>query len=376
MSSTMLEFYLKQNITTEHVDFENQNEYFRKRKNLYRQLGVPMLAIKGSDILEVGPGPGHNSIPLIIWGGAGSIDLVEPNPVAVKDLEYNFKQMGIAKTLYTVYPVTLEEYCSEKKYDMVIAEGYVQSAENWKEFMTMLKTFTKKNSIVIVTCMDELGMYLERMKRFTGRYIVKDIQGFDEKKKKLIEIFGESLKTLRGMTRSVEEWVMDIIFCDSTISDNFMSIKDAILLFQEEFDVLGCSQNIFTDYSWYKDLDYDYIASYIEQYDCKRNMFLVAGECEECQGGAAANRKLAKLIRDINQETIDIEQNNKNLSDLYEMINQITECTLSVTVKQYNKELKDILQGLEKGNEVDIAKYPVWNTSFGKSMQYISFQRR
>ena len=105
-------------------------------------------------------------------------------------------------------------------------------------------------------------------------------------------------------------------------------------------------------------------------------MFLVAGECEECQGGAAANRKLAKLIRDINQETIDIEQNNKNLSDLYEMINQITECTLSVTVKQYNKELKDILQGLEKGNEVDIAKYPVWNTSFGKSMQYISFQRR
>ena len=80
MSSTMLEFYLKQNITTEHVDFENQNEYFRKRKNLYRQLGVPMLAIKGSDILEVGPGPGHNSIPLIIWGGGQEV-LIWLNPI-------------------------------------------------------------------------------------------------------------------------------------------------------------------------------------------------------------------------------------------------------------------------------------------------------
>ena len=170
----MLEFYLQNHITTEHIDVAHWNDYLRKRKNLYRQLGIPMLAIKGSEILEVGPGAGHNSIPLIIEG-ARSIDLVEPNPVAREALEDNFKRMEIKESAYIVHPVTLEEYSTKKKYDIVIAEGYVQSAQNWKEFMAILKTFTKENSIVIVTCMDEIGLYLERMKRFVGRYIVRDM---------------------------------------------------------------------------------------------------------------------------------------------------------------------------------------------------------
>lgn len=375
MTNTMLEFYLQNHITTEHIDVAHWNDYLRKRKNLYRQLGIPMLAIKGSEILEVGPGAGHNSIPLIIEG-ARSIDLVEPNPVAREALEDNFKRMEIKESAYIVHPVTLEEYSAKKKYDIVIAEGYVQSAQNWKEFMAILKTFTKENSIVIVTCMDEIGLYLERMKRFVGRYIVRDMEDFKAKKEKLVEIFSEPLKKLKGMTRSAEEWVMDIVFCDTTIYDNFMSIKDAMYLFREEFDVLGCSQNMFTDYSWYKDLDYDYIASYIEQYDRKRNMFLVAGEYEERPGGLIANNRLAGLIREVNRETCDIEQNDKRFSDLYRMIDQITECSGNVTVKQYNKELKDILHELESGRKVDLMKYPIWNKKFGKSMQYISFQHR
>lgn len=375
MANTMLDFYLNNQITTEHIDFEHWNEYIIKRKNLYRQLGIPMLAIRGSRILEIGPGVGHNSIPLVIEG-AKHIDLVEPNPIAIKELENNFKSMGITDELYNIHPVTLEEYSTDEKYDIVIAEGYVQSAQNWKEFMLLLKSYTKENSIVIVTCMDEIGLYLERMKRFVGQYLVRDILDFNTKKDKLVSIFAESLKQLKGMTRSVEEYVLDMILCDTSIHEEYMTMKDAMLLFKGEFDVLGCSQNMFTDYSWYKDIDYDYIESYVNQYDCKRNMFLVAGEYEECEYGADTNNRLSSLIREANRRTCDVEQNGKRLDEVYEVIDQITECINNLTVKKYNEQLKAILLEIESNINVDLEKFTVWNQKFGKTMQYISFQHR
>lgn len=58
MSETILEYYRKQGISTEHGVDEDWDKHIKRRKKLYRQLGIPVLAIKGSSILEIGPGGG------------------------------------------------------------------------------------------------------------------------------------------------------------------------------------------------------------------------------------------------------------------------------------------------------------------------------
>ena len=56
MSETILEYYRRQGISTEHGVDANWNKHIKRRKKLYRQLGIPVLAIKGSSVLEIGPG--------------------------------------------------------------------------------------------------------------------------------------------------------------------------------------------------------------------------------------------------------------------------------------------------------------------------------
>lgn len=262
MNNTMLNFCVNNKITTEHIDIDGYGEYIQKRKNLYRQLGIPILAIKDADILEVGPGVGHNTIPLITKWGAKHVDMLEPNPVAAKELKSNFESRGICEETYEIYPIVLEEYREDKTYDIVIAEGCIEYMENWKESLNIIKEYTHENSIVIVSCADEIGLYVERMKRIAGQYAVRKIERIEDKIEQLEKLWnGDKHKdNLKGMTRTSKEWILDLIF-NEAMFENKMTMKDAMEAMGDKFSVLGASQNIFTDYSWYKDLSFDCLAS-------------------------------------------------------------------------------------------------------------------
>lgn len=58
MANEILDFYEEHKISPVHAD---ENDYLlrvKKRRNLYRQLGIPTLAIKGSSVIEFGTGGG------------------------------------------------------------------------------------------------------------------------------------------------------------------------------------------------------------------------------------------------------------------------------------------------------------------------------
>lgn len=379
MNNTMLNFYVNNKITTEHIDIDGYGEYIQKRKNLYRQLGIPILAIKDADILEVGPGVGHNTIPLITKWGAKHVDMLEPNPVAAKELKSNFESRGICEETYEIYPLILEEFDEDKKYDLVIAEGYVHFAHNWKEFLGAMKKYTHENSIVVVTCADEIGLYVERMKRVVGQYAVRDIERLEDKAEYLDKLWnGQELReNLKGMTRSSKEWISDMIFNEASIFEHAMTMKDAIDEMGDEFNVLGASQNFFTDYSWYKDLSFDYKNAYKRQYDMKKHMLLIAGEYDETIRTAAENQKLEDSIKNVMNYVKNIEKGEKiSIEDFLMEINKVSEAADNEKVGKYNEELKEILQLCADGKEVEWQKYKRWNCTFGKSMQYISFERR
>lgn len=49
------------------------------------------MALRGCNILEVGPGEGHNTLPLLKEWGIAHVDLLEPNEIARKELEEKFE---------------------------------------------------------------------------------------------------------------------------------------------------------------------------------------------------------------------------------------------------------------------------------------------
>ena len=71
-----IEYYKTHNI----VPSEQKEDYevhFEKRRKLYRQLGIPLIAFRNADILDVGSGDGYNTAAFFEFGAA-YIDMVEP----------------------------------------------------------------------------------------------------------------------------------------------------------------------------------------------------------------------------------------------------------------------------------------------------------
>ena len=95
--SVELEYYIKEGISPVHQDISNLSKHFQIRSSLYRLLGLIPSFFTGKDIIEVGPGSGHNSIYTATLLPR-TYELVEPNPLALKDISKIFGDLSIKHT--------------------------------------------------------------------------------------------------------------------------------------------------------------------------------------------------------------------------------------------------------------------------------------
>lgn len=372
MNNKYLEFYGEHNISPVH---QNVDGLQKRRKNLYRQLGIPWQCLTGKEVLEFGPGGGMNALALL-EGGIGHIDLIEPNRTGREEIEELYSLKGISKNRYDIFPDIMEDYKADKQYDFVIAEMFIMHLENWKDCLRILKKYCKRDSIVITTCADEIGFYVERIKRYIAHYSVRNIAHYEQKRDCLIEMFEPQIRTLGAGTRTAKDWVEDQLFNEATLCEHLMNMKDAITEFEDDFEILGASQNIFTDYSWYKDVDYDYIREYKKQYDRKKHMLLLAGEDNETIRSIEANEKLWKACSEVNLLIRKQEMSNEyNIDEMKVVIEKVSQLADNLVIADFNHQSIEILERLQYGT-VDLTEYPLWCKCFGKSSQYISFVKR
>lgn len=374
MSESALEYYRRNAISTGHGVDAEWDKHIARRRKLYRQLGIPMLAFRNNNILEVGPGDGHNTVPLLTEWHAAHIDLLEPNETARIELQEKLQRKEVPSDSYTVYADTLEKYQTTKKYDIVIAEGFLQYAKNWKECLTCIEKLVHEDSIVIVTCTDEISYYVEKMKRSVMHYLVKDVEGHGEKVKILTQIMRPQLSTLKGMSREIEDWIEDQFFYP--MGCELMTMGNAMEYYGDKFDVLGASQNIFVDYSWYKDYEYDYIASYKRQYEEKKHMFLVAGDDHEVYRTLEENMLLEESVTCANRAARKIEEGTGKVSELVEAVRAVSKNTVNPIIIAFNTELIEIIEKMEKKEAIDWMAYETYRKCFGKTMQYMSFIKK
>lgn len=379
MRNGYLEFYEKYRISPVRQDISNYELHCLRRKNLYRQLGIPLLAFNGSEILEVGAGSGHNALPYFTHGNAKHVDIVEPNSTGFNDIRKLFEDYSIDSDKYSCINCLLEDYNTDKLYDIVIAEGFVQHLENAVHILELLEKFTHRDSIIIITCSDEIGFYVEKTKRLVAQYLVKDIENFEEKTKKLVELFSPQLSALSGggMSRLPEDWVKDQLLNPCVVCKHLLSLKEAINFYNDRFDVLGSSQNIFTDYSWYKDLKYDYKKSYMEQYDKKKVNFLFSSIQEENIISLEESEVLDAQICKVNalSRVIELENDWDLLKEFVSEVKILSEILNNKNLENYNNEVVTILNNI-KENEINFKEYPYFFNSFGKTQQYISFVKK
>ena len=272
-----------------------------------------------------------------------------------------FEKQDISTERYTVHSCMIENYKTTEKYDVIIAEGFLHGVDN--------------QGVIVITCSDHICCFIELMKRLLGQIMVKDITVYDDKVNYLVSIFEPQLSKLKGVSRLAKDWVEDQILNPAFYNMNF-SLSQAIDCFGDTYDVLGASPNMFTDYSWYKDVWYDYKDDYKRQFESKRMSLLMAGMPEKILPVEQV-KDLTGCFNRINDLGLKYE---KTMDEQYIM--EIGHCMrnmrdklslLGMEFMEVYFEIEKALEEILETGMTDIEKWPHFFSAFGKTQQYIAF---
>ncbi len=379
MKNDQLKYYGEYNISPEKQNIDDIELHYIRRKKLYRQCGLPEIAFRDANILEVGPGGGYNTLAYFEWN-CKHIDLVEANPQGIQDMQLLFAMQGIPEDKYQIFDCTIEDYPADCKYDIIIAEGFLSDIYNQREVIGKLKSLVNEKGIIVVTCVDKIGFFIESMKRLMGVVLSRNIVGYEEKVKYLTTVFSPQLEKLKGMSRLPEDWVRDIILNPGINNGIEFSLGQAIEYFGQDFDILGTSPIMFTDYSWYKDVWYDYKKDYLEQFDRKRLSFLMAGMPEVILTVDHANT-LVKYFEEIKDAEAEYEKTleMKKIDYIMEIMNKVEELLQKYFDFEFMnvfREIKKILLCIREDEDINMENYPHFFAAFGRTQQYISFVKK
>lgn len=378
MKNEFLEYYGQHNISPVKQDISNLKVHYERRRKLYRQCGIPVIAFRNAEILEIGPGGGYNTLAFFHWGSK-HVDLVEANQKGIDDMRKLFAEQEISKEQYQIFQCRAEEYHTEKKYDIVIAEGFLPWIENQDVIIRQLQELTADDGIIVITCIDHVGLFIETMKRLLGWAMASNLDLYEDKVRYLAGIFGPQLTNLRGVSRSAEDWVKDMVLNPAGSNNLELSINQAIQLFEEKFDILGSSPNMFTDYSWYKDIWLDYISDYKQQFREKRLSFLMANMPEHTLHSDQAD-ELVKCFASIRKLAAAYEkETDKNyITQILEDMGKISE-----VLEDFDADFKNVFCDIQRAlsdliqiGAADLEKYPHLFRAFGRTQQYIAFMKK
>jgi 2-polyprenyl-3-methyl-5-hydroxy-6-metoxy-1,4-benzoquinol methylase len=377
-TNPQLKFYSKYGISPHHQDIKNFNQHLLRREKLYRSLGMPASLFNNQAVLEIGPGGGYNSLAFFSWGA--NVDFIEPQSVACRELPALLDQYKVNQTRWNLYPTTIEEFSSQKKYDIVIAEGFIPVIPYKKETLQKISSLVNPGGIVVVTCVDSFSYFFEHLKQIVARKLVDNIEGFDARLTVLCKAFRSHLQSLKFSSRPVEDWVQDTLLnpWSKQNDDILFSISECISSFGPDFDLLGTSPSMFTDYSWYKDISFDSRQSFIEQFDKKRHMLLMV-DMKETIRSAEANACLFHALHELQEisENLDVHIRETDIILLGKSLGKISDLCRTIDPRISDAIDESIILLKDNTlNEEKVANAKKFAAAFGRGQQYVSMVKR
>ncbi len=371
-----VEFYGKHGISPVHQDIDNFRLHMLRREKLYRTLGLPLCAFSRKTIIEIGPGGGYNSLAFFNWGA--NVVFVEPNPTAQDELGLLLVQHGILNERWELFPVRIEEMASNGRgYDIVIAEGFLPGINNAIEVVNKIADLVNPGGVAVVTCVDAISYFFEILKRIIANRLIQQTDNFEEQVGILSRAFSSHLKNLKYASRPVEDWVIDQFLNPAGYGELF-SIIDCIKAFGNDFELMGSSPLMFTNYSWYKNVDFDFSNSIVEQFNRKRHSLLL-WNMDASERRTELNERLLQVCEAVRKLAGEFECQRSPgiIKDIVEQLNEVIVLTndldsrIAAAINEAISLLKEDNLNAEK-----VANAVAFAAAFGRGQQYVSMVRK
>ncbi len=244
--TSLLDFYQQHGISPVRQDVTDLPAHFARRAHLYRSLGIPPMAVRGALVLEVGPGSGENALYTLSLQ-PGDYVAVEPNHVAAEAAR---ARLGAG---VDVVEVRIEDYQPGARFDLVLCEGLLGlCGTDPKVLLEHVAKHVAPGGVLVITCIDAISDHTEVLRRAMAQQMIDRTAPLADQVAILRPVFAPHLATLKGMTRSVDDWIIDNLLNPASIGPTF-SIPEACEALDGRFEVLGCSPRFPMDWRWYKD---------------------------------------------------------------------------------------------------------------------------
>ena len=247
-----LAYYKEHGISPVKYDTSDIGAHFDRRESLYRELGLPPIAFKGCDVLEVAPGSGQNSL-YVASMMPKLYDLVEPNPAAISDITALYAGFTLPHTEPNLHISKLEDFSPTRRYDVIMCENWLSSLSHERPLIRNLADLLTPGGVLVLTFMPLAGFFPNIIRKLFALRLIEPGMTFAEQTSFLAEIFGPHLNTIHSMTRSHQHWVQDCM-----LNPHFLTVVLSLDVVLEEIgatnEILGSAPHFASDWRWFKSL--------------------------------------------------------------------------------------------------------------------------
>lgn len=264
-----LDYYVAHGISPVHYDIKDLSAHLQRREALYRSIGLPSVAFKGANVLEVAPGSGQNSL-YVASCQPKSLTLVEPNPTGIQDIKASYQEFPLAHTKPTLITQRLQDFdpagqyakgdqgreahtLGITKYDIVICENWLGALPEECALIKKLSSLVADDGVLVLTYVPLAGFFPNVMRKLLALRAVPKETDFETKTELLVKAFGPHLATMPNMTRSHQDWVQDCM-----VNPHYLNValplKTLLAALDEKMEILGTYPRYTSDWRWFKTL--------------------------------------------------------------------------------------------------------------------------
>jgi len=351
--------------------------HFCQRSALYRTLGITPLTIKGSNVLEVGPGSGDNAIHTVSLQ-PNAIHFIDGAKPAVRAINEKIAS-GVYGDIASVEHLDVAQNELSGSFDIVFCEGLLPGQATPTVFFHKLLSVLNQGGICVITTVSPVSYLAEVCRRILLPIVKQHSNSDDDLLSNLVTLFKPGLDSLTGMSRSHRDWVLDNIIHPWTDKGCF-TIEQAINTLPSGYSVLGSSPAFLQDWSWYKQYNeernsntdimlksYQKWAGFLLDYRSSAKQTFSFSEYEELE-------RLCEKAMNIQDEYRQTD----NKDSLNEFVVLLTEVKALVVEKmpETTQSIDDYISALPEllaGNlQANFNSFHHW---FGRGQQYVSVIR-
>lgn len=246
-----VDYYQANQISPADQDISDRQRHFGRRESLYRLLGIPPRFVRGRDVIEFGPAAGHNALYTLSLE-PGRFVLVDAHAESLRRARELLERENRGRTKLSFHEALVEEFVSAEAFDLVLCEGLIPFRSDPAAFARHVAKSVAPGGILVITTHDSASWLGELTRRLICDRLVPFSAPLAERVAAVREIFRPHLATLRGMTRSVDDWILDNIV--HPLPGRVFAVDEAVDALDDGFDFYGSSPSFVTDWRWYKDI--------------------------------------------------------------------------------------------------------------------------